>query len=143
MKLPLYIAGTGLLFPLMLSCGGGGGMLTLTVLPPATTLNVDTGIYTNVPYVQLQPRFSNGTTPSGVRWSSSAACVPVNTTGQVDCNISCAGVIKSTVVASAGGVSGSATVTCDYHTSVSIEPQPALEKPEVREPGGVDGAEPQ
>lgn len=130
MKPALYAAVATFVLPPMVSWGGG--TLTLSVLPPVTTLNVDSvgTVYSNFPYVQLQPRLSNGTTPSGVQWTSSAACVPVNNTGQVNCNVTCAGVIKSTVVASVDGFSASATVTCDYHRTVSVEPQPASETPE-------------
>jgi hypothetical protein len=118
MKRALLATVAPLVLPFMVGCGGGTLPLTLTVLPPATTLNVDTpgSGYSNFPYVQLQPSLSNGVTPSGVQWTSSAACVPVNKTGQVNCNVTCAGVIRSTVVASVDGLSASATVTCDYHT---------------------------
>ena len=124
MKRSLYATAAVLALPVLVSCGGSS--LTLTVLPSATTLDVDTygSGYSNFPYVQLQPRLSNGATPSGMQWTSSAACVPVNKTGQVNCNVTCAGVVTSTVTASANGVSGSATVTCDYHTSVSVGAKP-------------------
>jgi hypothetical protein len=134
MKPALFAATATFVLPLMVSCGGG--TLSLSVLPPVTTLNVNSvgTVYSNFPYVQLQPRLSNGTTPNGVQWTSSAACVPVNKTGQVNCNVTCAGVIESTVVASVDGVSGSGTVTCDYHTTASVEPQPTSERLEVGEP---------
>ena len=69
MKLALLATVAPLVLPFMVGCGGGTLPLTLTVLPPATTLNVDTpGTgYSNFPYVQLQPSLSNGVTPSGVQ----------------------------------------------------------------------------
>jgi hypothetical protein len=115
----------------------------LSISPPATTLNVDTpgSGYSNFPYVQLEASLSDGTTPSGVQWTSSAACVPVNKTGQVGCNITCDGVIKSNVVASVDRLSASGTVTCNYHTEVSVEVQPTFEMPrEIGDRGGEQGA---
>jgi hypothetical protein len=119
MKRSLYATAAVFALPVLVSCGGSS--LTLTVLPSATTLDFDTygSGSSNFPYVQPQPRLNNGTTPSGMQGTSSAARDRINKTGQVNCNITYAGAIKSTVTASVHGVSGSATVTCDDHTSVS------------------------
>jgi hypothetical protein len=124
MKPAHYTALMATLFPWIVSCGGG--TLTLAVLPSSTTLDPTPLI--PLPYVQLQAKLSNGTLPTGVQWTSSAACIPVNKTGQVNCNITCDGVIESHVVASADGQTASATVTCNYHTSASVQPDEAVDR---------------
>lgn len=118
-----------ILFPWMLSCGGGTIIpLTLSVVPPATTLNPTPLL--PFPFVQLQARLSDGTLPTGVQWTSSAACVPVNKTGQVGFNITCNGVITSQIVASVDSQTASTTVTCNYHSSASVEPGQTIDRSE-------------
>jgi hypothetical protein len=110
---------------LLLGCGGGGGSKSLSVSadgPTQLTLNLGTGFFHGV---TLSAKFSDGTTPSSVSWSSSAGCIgvsgPVSGPGGVTfeneadavCNFTCGdGTYNGTITAAAEGLTGTIGVSC-------------------------------
>jgi hypothetical protein len=109
---------------LLLGCGGGGSK-ALSISADGSlplTLDFGTGFYHGV---TLSAKFSDGTTPSSVSWSSSVACIgvsgPVSGPGGVTyeneadaaCNFGCGdGTYNGTITATAEGLKGTMAISC-------------------------------
>lgn len=109
---------------LLLGCGGGGSK-SLSISADGSlplTLDLGTGFYHGV---TLSAKFSDGTTPSSVSWSSSVGCIgvsgPVSGPGGVTyeneadagCNFGCGdGTYNGTITAAAEGLTGTIAISC-------------------------------
>ena len=108
---------------LLLGCGGGGSK-SLSISADGSlplTLDFGTGFYHGV---TLSAKFSDGTTPSSVSWSSSVVCIgvsgPVSGPGGVTyeneadaCNVGCGGgTYNGTITATAEGLKGTMAISC-------------------------------
>ena len=109
----------------LLSCGGGGSKsLRVTSDDGSTqmTLRNDVGLYQGI---TLTAKFSDGTTPSSVSWSSSEGCIgvrgPVNgpdgalspNKASAVCGFTCpGGSYHGTITAAAEGLTGTIAVSC-------------------------------
>lgn len=109
----------------LLSCGGGGSKsLSVTSDNGSTqmTLRNEVGLYQGI---TLSAKFSDGTTPSSVSWSSSVGCIGVR--GPVSgpngalypnkadavCGFTCpGGTYNGTITAAAEGLTGTIAVSC-------------------------------
>jgi hypothetical protein len=108
---------------LLLGCGGGSRSLSISADGSTQlTLDLATGLYHGV---TLSAKFSDGTTPSSVSWSSSMGCIgvrgPVSGPGGVTyeneadaaCNFTCGdGTYNGTITAGAQGLTGTIAVSC-------------------------------
>jgi hypothetical protein len=109
---------------LLAGCGGGGSK-SVSISAGGSlplTLNLGVGLYHGV---TLSAKFSDGSTPSSVSWSSSAACIgvvgPVSGPGGVTyqneadaaCSFGCGdGIYNGTITAIAGGLTGTMAISC-------------------------------
>ena len=111
---------------LLLGCAGGGvGGKSLSISADNSlplTLNLGTGFYHGA---TLSAKFSDGTTPGSVSWSSTVGCIgvsgPVSGPGGViyqneadaACNFTCgAGTYNGTITAAADGLTGTIAISC-------------------------------
>jgi hypothetical protein len=66
-------------------------------------------------FIQLRAVLSDGQSALQTNWTTSDACVAVNTQGLAGCNVTCAGTRSSTITASAQGLIAQASITCQYN----------------------------
>ena len=98
----------------MVGCGTNQPSLNIVLKPSDVTLFTSYS-YGTTEYIQLGVYYTDGTPATGAQWSSSAPCVPVDQTGIVRCNLTCAGHINSTITATVRGLSANSQVTCSYN----------------------------
>ena len=107
----------------LLSCGGGGSRsLSVSSDDGSTQMTLGTFGYHGI---TVSAKFSDGTTPSSVSWSSGSACIGIR--GPVEglngviyenkadaaCNFNCgSGAYNGTITATAEGLTGTLPVSC-------------------------------
>jgi len=107
---------------LALSCGGGGSGPSLSIMPASAsaTTNVELGLLGGV---TLQAVLSNRQTPTNVQWSSNAPLVGVSfpVVGEpAGADVGCflqgpsGSQITATITATSQGLTGTASVTCNW-----------------------------